>query len=132
VFAHLKCHIGVCIIEITDEIGGDYVAKELSFETFLDAHRADFSEYLSRASTSARSENRYAELTEKLQRHYADYPKIAGIIDTEKPCELSEQECVTLIEILLIKNELAGLELEQVYFKGCADSVGYLKKMNML
>lgn len=108
------------------------MANELSFETFLDAHKADFSEYLSRVSSSARSENRYAELTEKLQKHYTDHPKIAGIIDTEKPCELSEQECVTLIEVLLIKNELAGLELEQVYFKGCADSVGYLKKRNML
>ena len=46
------------------------MVKELSYETFLAAYRADFSEYLYRASNSARSENRYAELTEKMQKRY--------------------------------------------------------------
>ena len=108
------------------------MAKELSFDTFLDTHNADFKEYLSRASTAARSEKRYAKLMEQLQVLYNNHPKIKEVVDVEKPCELSEQECSILIKTLLIKNELAGLELEQVYFKGCADCVGYLKKMNML
>ena len=108
------------------------MANELSFETFLDAYKSEFYEYLSKASASAYSEKRYAELTAKLQEYYNNHPKIAGIVDAEKPCELSEQECAALVAVLLIKNELAGLELEQVYFKGCADCVGHLKKMNML
>ena len=102
------------------------MAKEMRLDTFLDAHSADFADYLSRASSTDRSDMRYAELTQKLQQLYDDHPKIAGIVDTEKPCDLSEQECSALIEVLIIKNELAGLELEQVYFKGCADCVGYL------
>lgn len=67
------------------------MAKELSFDTFLDAHSADFADYLSRASSAARSDKRYAELTQKLQQLYDDHPKIAGIVDTEKPCDLSEK-----------------------------------------
>lgn len=108
------------------------MAKELSFDTFLDTHSADFTDYLSRTSTAARSEKRYTELTEQLQELYDNHPKIKGVVDLEKSCELSEQECSALIKALLIKNELAGLELEQVYFKGCTDCVGYLKKINML
>lgn len=108
------------------------MAEKLSFDTFLDTHSADFTEYLSRASTIARSEKRYAELTEQLQELYENHTKIKGIVDAEKPCELSEQECSALVKVLLIKNELAGLELEQVYFKGCTDCVGYLKKMHLL
>lgn len=108
------------------------MAKELSFDTFLDAQNISFTEYLSKASSTAQSEKRYTELTEQLHLLYEKHPNVAGIVDMEKPCDLSEQECSALIEVLLIKNELAGLELEQVYFKGCADCVGYLKKMNML
>ena len=108
------------------------MTKELSFDTFLDIHSADFRDYLSRTSTATRSEKRYAELTEQLQELYGNHPKIKDIVDLEKSYELSEQECSALIKILLIKNELAGLELEQVYFKGCTDCVGYLKKMKLL
>lgn len=118
--------------DVKSQIGGDDVAKELSFDTFLDTHNADFKDYLSRASTAARSEKQYAELTEQLQKLYDNHPKIKDIVDLEKPSELSEQECSTLMKALLIKNEFAGLELEQVYFKGCADCVGYLRKMNIL
>lgn len=108
------------------------MAKDLSFDNFLDAHHADFTEYLSKASTAARSDERYTELMAQLHQFYEKHPNIAGVVDMEKPCDLSEQECSALIKVLLIKNELAGLELEQVYFKGGADCVGYLKKMNML
>ncbi|WP_159459706.1 hypothetical protein [Scatolibacter rhodanostii] len=33
---------------------------------------------------------------------------------SEKPCELSEQEYSALVKALLLNNELASLELEQV------------------
>lgn len=99
----------------------------MSFDTFLDVYKSDFTEYLSRTSSTARSEKRYTVLTEQLHLLYEKHPNVAGIVDMEKPCDLSEQECAALIGVLLIKNELAGLELEQVYFKGCADCVGYLK-----
>jgi len=37
-----------------------------------------------------------------------------------------------LIEILGLKNKLYGMESEAVYFRGCYDSVGYLKKAGIL
>lgn len=108
------------------------MAKELSFDTFFDTHGADFMEYLGKAGANALPKKQYVALTKELQKVYVKHPKILKIFDTEEPCALSEPECSALIEVLLIKNELAGLESEQVYFKGCADSIGYLKKVNIL
>ena len=45
---------------------------------------------------------------------------------------LSEEDCTALVEVLKYKNEMAGLGLKEVYFKGCIDCVSYLKKLNML
>ena len=107
------------------------MAKELNFDSFLDTHSADFTEYLSKAGSTARSEKQYVELMKQLKAIYEKHPKIAGIVDTEQPCELSKQECPVLIEVLMIHNELAGLEFEQVYFKGCVDCVEYLRTMHI-
>ena len=49
-------------------------------------------------------------------------------LDTEKPSDLSEQECKALIEVLELWNKLSDMQQEAIYFRGCYDSVGYLKK----
>ena len=49
-------------------------------------------------------------------------------LDTEKPSDLSEQECKALIEVLELRNRLSDMQQEAIYFRGCYDSVGYLKK----
>ena len=46
----------------------------------------------------------------------------------EKPSDLTAEECETLIEILELENKLYAMETDTLYFKGCYDSVGYLKK----
>ena len=54
------------------------------------------------------------------------------VLDVDRPCELSAEECTALSEVLKCKNEIANLEMKEVYFKGCIDCVSYLKKLNML
>lgn len=54
------------------------------------------------------------------------------MFDTEKSAELTEEECVALIEVLELKNKLTDFEMQSVYFRGCYDSVGYLKKAGIL
>ena len=46
--------------------------------------------------------------------------------------ELTKEECAALIEVLELKNKLTDLEMQFVYFRGCYDSVGYLKKAGIL
>ena len=53
-------------------------------------------------------------------------------LDTEKPSDLSEQECKALIEVLELRNKLSDMQQEAIYFRGCYDSVGYLKKAGIL
>ena len=108
------------------------MAKELNFETFFEAYGAEFAEYLSRVSTYAVSDAEHKKLTEENNELYRLYPKGRQVIDYDNPCGLSEQECAALIQVLSNRNRLIELEEKQVYFKGCIDCVGYLKKLNLL
>lgn len=108
------------------------MAKDLNFSTFLDEYDADFFDYLSKTSATCHSEKRYKELTEHMKMLYERYPKVKAVLDVDRPCELSEKDCAALVEVLKCKNEMAGLGLKEVYFKGCIDCVSYLKKLNML
>lgn len=108
------------------------MAKELNFDTFFEAYGAELSEYLSRISTYADNEEEHKTLTEENNELYRLYPNVRQVVDCDSPCALSEQECAALIEVLLNRNKLIELEEKQVYFKGCIDCVGYLKKMNVL
>ena len=108
------------------------MAKDFSFSTFLDEYDADFFDYLSKTSTACHSETRYKELTEKIKTLYEQYPNVRKVLDVDRPCELSEEDCAALVEVLKCKNEMAGLGLKEGYFKGCIDCVSYLKKLNML
>ena len=108
------------------------MAKDLSFSTFLDEYDTDFFDYLSKTSAACHSDKRYKELTEKIKTLYEQCPNVRKVLDIDRPCELSEEDCTALVEVLKCKNEMAGLGLKEVYFKGCIDCVGYLKKLNML
>lgn len=108
------------------------MAKDLSFSTFLDEYDTDFFDYLSKTSTACHSETRYKELTEHMKMLYEQYPKVKAVLDVDRPCELSEKDCAALVEVLKCKNEIANLELKEVYFKGCIDCVSYLKKLSIL
>ena len=55
-----------------------------------------------------------------------------AVLDTEKSSDLSEQECTALIEILELRARLCDMQQEAIYFRGCYDSVGYLKKAGIL
>lgn len=108
------------------------MVKELNFETFFEAYSGEFAEYLSRVSTYAVSDAEHKKLTEENNELYRLYPKVRQVIDCDSPCGLSKQECTALIQVLSNRNRLIELEEKQVYFKGCIDCVGYLKKMNLL
>ena len=53
-------------------------------------------------------------------------------MDTEKASDLTKEECQALIEVLELKNKLTDMEMQTVYFRGCYDGVGYLKKAGIL
>lgn len=63
---------------------------------------------------------------------YEQHPNVKAVLDVDRPCELSAEECNALSEVLKCKNEIANLELKEVYFKGCIDCVSYLKKLSIL
>ena len=89
------------------------------FETFVDVHSNIFEEYLS-------------SVIDKIESLYEQYPKVMAVLDTENASDLSEQECKALIEILELRNRLSDMQQEAIYFRGCYDSVGYLKKAGIL
>ena len=103
------------------------------FETFVDVHSNIFAEYLSSVIAKLPKENpEYRSTEERIEELYKEYPKVMEVLDTEKPSGLSEQECKVLIEVLGLRNRLSDMQQEAIYFRGCYDSVGYLKKAGIL
>lgn len=63
---------------------------------------------------------------------YEKYPKVLGVFDTETAKELTKEGCAALIKVMELRNKLTDMERQLVYFRGCYDSVGYLKKARIL
>lgn len=105
----------------------------LKFETFVDIHGDAFREYLSSVAVKLRKENPdYGFTEEKIQEIYRKYPNVMSVLDSEKTVELSAPECKALLEVLNLRNKLLDMQAEGIYFKGCYDGVGYLKKAGIL
>ena len=103
------------------------------FETFVDAHSNIFHEYLGSVVAKLSRENgEYRAIRAEIESLYEKYPKVLGVFDTETSAELTEEECAALIKVMELRNKLTDMEMQSVYFRGCYDSVGYLKKAGIL
>lgn len=103
------------------------------FETFVDAHSNIFNEYLGSVIAKLSRENEeYRAVRAEIEGLYEKYPKVLGVFDTEIAAELTEEECAALIKVMELRNKLTDMEMQSVYFRGCYDSVGYLKKAGIL
>ena len=74
----------------------------------------------------------YRSIQDKIESIYQQYPRVMDVFDTEKAAALTEQECAALIQVVGLQNQLVEIEMQSVYFRGCYDSVGYLKKAGIL
>ena len=103
------------------------------FETFVDVHDNVFNEYLGSVIAKLSRENEeYRAIRAEIESLYGKYPKVLGVFDTETSAELTEEECAALIEVMELRNKLTDMEMQSVYFRGCYDSVGYLRKAGIL
>jgi hypothetical protein len=103
------------------------------FETFVDVHDNVFNEYLGSIIAKLSRENEeYRAVRAEIESLYGKYPKVLGVFDTETSAELTEEECAALIKVMELRNKLTDMEMQSVYFRGCYDSVGYLKKAGIL
>ena len=87
---------------------------------------------LKRTGCSVQAEYAYKALQDKIESLYQQYPKVLEVFDTEQAAELTKEECAALIKIMELTNQLTDMELQSIYFRGCYDSVGYLKKAGIL
>ena len=103
------------------------------FETFIDTHSNIFNEYLSSVVVNLSKENEeYKAIQDEIESLYQQYPKVLGVFDAEQAAELTKEECAAVIKVTELKNRLTDMEMQSVYFRGCYDSVGYLKKAGIL
>lgn len=107
--------------------------ENFRFETFVDAHSSVFNEYLSSVIAKLSKENKeYKAAQDEIESLYEKYPAVLGVCDSEQAAELSKEECAALIKVMELKNQLTDMELQSIYFRGCYDGVGYLKKAGIL
>ena len=74
----------------------------------------------------------FAEAQERINAIYEQYPRVMGLFDREAVSALTEAECAAVIEIASLRNQRTEIEMEAAYFRGCYDSVGYLRKAGIL
>lgn len=104
-----------------------------NIETFIDRYGNVFDEYLSSIIKNlSNTDSEYNTIENKIANLYIENPKVKAVFDLEQAVELSEQDCRALIEILTLRNKLFDKQQEAVYLRGCYDSVGYLKKANII
>lgn len=109
------------------------MSDDFKFETFVDVHGNIFNEYLGSVTVKLSRENEeYRAVRAKIEDLYEKYPNVLGVFDAEMAAELTEEECTALIEVVELKNKLTDMEMQAVYFRGCCDGVGYLKKAGIL
>lgn len=134
---------GICIIvlhilkryneENAKETEVNKMSDTFKVETFVDVHSNIFEEYLSSVTAKLRRENEeYRSIQSEIEELYEKYPKVLDVFDMEKSAELREQECTVLIKVIELKNKLTDMEMQSVYFRGCYDSAGYMKKAGVL
>lgn len=103
------------------------------FETFVDVRSNIFNEYLGSVIAKLSIENEeYRAVRAEIESLYEKYSKVLGLFDTETSAELTEEECAALIKVMELRNKLTDMKIQSVYFRGCYDSVGYLKKARIL
>ena len=109
------------------------MSDKIKFETFVDAQGTAFQEYLSTVIAKLpKTDKDYRSIQDKIESIYEQYPRVMDVFDTEKAAALTEQECAALIQVVGLQNQLVEIEMQSVYFRGCYDSVGYLKKAGIL
>ena len=109
------------------------MCKEFTFETFADVRGSDFRDYLSMVVAKlAKKDEKYRAIQERINAIYEQYPRVMKVFDREQVSALTEQECAAVSEIASLRNQRTEMELDAVYFRGCYDSVGYLKKAGLL
>ena len=109
------------------------MSGDFCFETFVDSQGTALQEYLSTVVAKlAKEDEEYRAIWNRIEKIYEQYPKVMGVCDREDVSALTEQECQAVIEITSLRNQRMEMELEAVYFRGCYDSVGYLKKAGIL
>ena len=109
------------------------VPDEMKFETLVDDQSTAFQEYVSAIIAKLPKSNKeYKAIQNEIKAIYEQYPNVYGVFDTERTAALTEQECAALIKVISLQHQLVDLEMQSVYFRGCYDGVGYLKKAGIL
>lgn len=106
---------------------------EFKFETFVETQGTAMQEYLSGVvARLAKTDKAYRAIQDEIESIYRQYPNVMSVFDVERTSALTEDECTAVIKVVGLQNQLVEMELQSVYFRGCYDSVGYLKKAGIL
>ena len=109
------------------------MSEPFDFETFAEADGVDFREYLSMVvARLPKVDANCRAIQERIMAIYDQYPRVMKLYDREEVSALTEEECAAVIEIASLRNQRTEIELEASYFRGCYDSVGYLRKAGIL
>ena len=103
---------------------------KLNLETFLDAYRGEFDEYLSSSLVDVYATKRHKEIMDEQDKLYQKYPKVKDVIDMGKSHELAEEECTALIRVYNLKMSLLRLRCRMFISRAVAIMLYTSKKQS--
>ena len=103
---------------------------KLNLETFLDAYRGEFDEYLSSSLVDVYATKRHKEIMDEQDKLYQKYPKVKDVIDMGKTHELAEEECTALIRVYNLKMSLLRLRCRMFISRAVAIMLYTSKKQS--
>ncbi len=102
-------------------------------KNIIDVVNAVLDEYLcSEIIRLGAEDTEYMKMTENMGRTVRNSEAIGGIIDSDRPCALTEEECEVLIEYLHMGNRRDSRELQYAYLLGYRDSIALQRKYSFM
>ena len=74
----------------------------------------------------------YISLRKEVKHLQKVYPNIVKLMEREGAINLSEEEHSAFVEYTDVISRMENMERQQIYFRGHADGIDYLKKIGVL
>ena len=73
----------------------------------------------------------YGELTEEINELLESYPRVKGVIEYNRPSELTKEDSEAIFKWMELEGTKLGIELEVAYILGMRDGVAFTELLDL-
>lgn len=101
--------------------------------TFLENHKAEFEDFISRVSVDLEKTNEeYMKISIENSNILKEYPKLRDVVEDKKGHQLTKQECNMLAKYINNSVDLMFFDYREIFFKGYKEAYYHFLQSNLL